>query len=679
MSNIENAKYLLTDLIQGDESVASRADFQGISGKDIQDAIVSIVSNPQLSDKEKRYLLFNSWRVHYKQKPPTISEFLTPEWIGPTGLSVYDHVRTTLEEFWHPFSPYRHMLLASSIGWGKSYASAISTLYINTHLCLLRDPKRFFGLSQASSIVSALISFSLDKAKQLLLQPFMQILLTSPKFRRVKTEESVPIRQKEYPDDIVWTTAGKVGAIQFHNDLHIMVASNPAHILGLSLINAILSELSFFLDRGISPETIWRVMNDAKGRIYSRFGDRYFATSIVDSSPNDMSQSPIDKYIFSGEAAKDPLNYVVTGAHWEVHPTKYPKWQETGETFPVFRGSGSQPPKILENEEDIDKFTATEIYHVPIDVKQKFKDDLKKSVKDYCGWPAGSDAKLFTNHGVIEEMFYPQLINTYSYIYAPASQSPERLIWDQIVDMFFIKINKNTYEFYRSSREKRFIHVDQSESGDLTGIAMCHPETDNEGKIVIVVDFSIVIAPPIEDKINLDAIPEFIMDLNKIGHVSVDLSTFDQFQSSSAQQRLKREGFNVEKLSVDREMGPYNVLASWIKNNRIKMGRNIFVKNNLKSLQIVKTDKANKQKIDHMLGDTVLDDGGNWELSLMGINAKDASDAVCGAVYNCINRYDGIPRYQWSEYSNNESLEEMEEEIKDKIYSKTGLMLPRRV
>ena len=66
----------------------------------------------------------------------------------------------------------------------------------------MRDPKKFFDLSKATSIVQALISFTMDKAEQLLVQPFMQILLSSPRFRRVKMEERLNFKQEEYPDEI---------------------------------------------------------------------------------------------------------------------------------------------------------------------------------------------------------------------------------------------------------------------------------------------------------------------------------------------------------------------------------------------------------------------------------------------------------------------------------------------
>jgi hypothetical protein len=48
------------------------------------------------------------------------------------------------------------------------------------------------------------------------------------------------------------------------------------------------------------------------------------------------------------------------------------------------------------------------------------------------------------------------------------------------------------------------------------------------------------------------------------------------------------------------------------------------------------TKIAKKLKIDHSLGDTINPSGADyaWDTSLLGINAKDISDAVAGAIYN---------------------------------------------
>lgn len=664
-----DAPYLTTDLIQGDESVSKRDEFLDLNSDELRNALHIITSNPHISEEQRKYLLANSWKLHYRVKPPQIEEFLTEDWIGPTANSLYPRVKETLVEYWQPGSEYRNLILASAIGTGKSFASTVSSLYITTHLWAMRDPKKFFGLSQAASIVHAMISFTMSKAQQLLLQPFYQILLSSPKFRRIKQEEKLVMKQEEeYPDQICWTSAGKIGALQFYNDVHYMIASSPAQLLGLNMISAILSEISFFIDQGYSADYIWRIYNDSKGRIQSRFGTRYFATTILDSSPNDMEASPIDKYIFTGKAANDKRNFIVTGAHWEHLPWKYPLFEKSGETFPVFKGSASEPPEML-SELDLLKYSRDDIYDVPIDIKQLFIDDLTKSVKDYCGWPSGTQNKLVRDYNVIEDCFDESLKNFYTYIYAPADESPELLIWNQVVGKFFIHHGGGKYEFYRSPHEIRFIHIDQSESGDFTGIAMVHPELLTSGELVYVTDFTIAINPG-KRRINLDAIRLFILDLKKKGGIKFGLITFDQYQSSSAIQFLKNKKLPCERLSVDRDPNPYLVAISLLNNRRIKSGRNLLLKNNIKSLQEIRT-ATGKKKIDHLKGkidkDLATED---WVTSTIGFYAKDLSDAWVGAIWNAIHNYTLIPRYIYAVKKPNQTPKETIQNNKKQLIAK---------
>ncbi len=659
-----DSSLLIKDLIQGDDSVYFREDFSKLDANEIYRALNYIFLDSGLSSSEKQHLLSNVWRINYRIKPPTISEFLTEEWIGPTAKNLFPHVDTILKEFWQPDSEKRHLILSSAIGTGKSFISALWSLYITTHLWSMKDPKRFFGLSQATSIVQALISFTMEKASQLLLQPFMQILTSSPKFRRVKMEERLEKNQVEHPEQICWTTAGRMGALQFYNDIHYIIASSPENLLGLNMITAILSEISFFLEKGFSSEYIWRIYQDSKARVRSRFENKYFSGTVIDSSPNDIELSPIDKYVFQGQAEKDFRNYVVTGTQWDFLPNKFPVWNKTGESFPVFRGSQEKPAKIL-YEEEVEHYKKDEVYFVPTDVKNLFEENVIKNVKDYCGWPSGSTGTLVRDEDVIERMFDNSLKNVYTNIYAPETKDSRHLIWNEIKNQFFVKTFSKGYEFYRNPKEKRYLHIDQAEINDMASIAMVHPETDKQtGMLVYVTDFTIVISPE-KGRINLDAIRYFIEDLRNLGGLPIEVVSFDQYQSSAAIQYLKDKGFNIARLSVDRDPKVYYSYISLMSSGKIKSGKNIFLKNNIKSLQEVRLNSG-KKKIDHTKGKVVYWDGANWKRSEMGKFAKDASDSHCGAVWNCVHNFNLIPKYVWEEEKEKIS-QDRTEVIKNKL------------
>lgn len=814
--------YQLTDLLSGDES-AYRF-LKDIDTESLTKTLKKISGDETMSHKTRTQLLSESWRVNYRVKPPTIEEFLTPEWIGDMANSLFPHARRILTEFWQPDSPYRHLILASAIGLGKaqpysskvavdkdekgnfiyktvgelkegdwilnplgnhkvsilcfneqgvtpiykitlsdgrsfrtnynhfttvsfrqeerwdtlttqwmmrnldkynfqiptreelqsssideleniilchenepddynkitpkpreegevyidsieldgeernrcllldypaglyytdegiithnSTMSTVSSLYVTTSLWCMRNPNKFFKLAPSTALVTALISFTMDKASQVLLQPFLQILRTAPKFRKVRLEEKLNQTQLEDPEHVCWTTSSKVGVLQFYNNLHYIMTSDPAGLLGLNLIQSIMSEISFFMEKGFSTEYIWRIYQDSKARISARFGNRYYAGTILDSSPNDIDLSPIDKFIFSGEAEENPENYIFTGTQWEYRPELRPMWQKTGETFPVFRGSATRPAKVLLPEE-VSSYPEDEIYNVPIDLKQVFEENTLKNVKDYCGWPAGSMGILVRDEKIIEDMFIPSLRNVYTFIRAPENMNPDHLIWNTIHKQFFSSYDKG-YEFWRHPSEKRYLHIDQSEAGDVASICMVHPETEGKkGKLLIVVDFCIPISPD-KNRINLDAIRFFIRDLIERGRINIAKVTFDQYQSSSTIQYLKRKEIPAERLSVDASMDPYHLLISYMSSGKIKCGRNILLKNNIKSLQEVETSRGHK-KIDHSRGKTVYQDDESWSHSMMGKYAKDVSDSLAGAVWNCVQTFTGVPHYVWEE------------------------------
>jgi hypothetical protein len=663
------------DIIYGDDNDKLLERFNKYTYEDIRKAIKLIVNNSELSEEKKHFFLNNSWKIFYKEKPPTMEEFLTPAWIGSTANNLFPHVRSTLCEFFHPLSEYRYAFLASCIGYGKSTWAAIAELFVLANILLMKNPKKFFGLAQSSTIVEVLVSFTLMKAKQLLLNPFKNIMEDSPKFKRIKLRDQLESKQKEYPNQICYTTASRIGGVlEFGNDFHILLSSDPSSLLGLSIISVVMSEISFFIDRGISPEVIWKTFTESKGRVISRFGTRYLSSVIVDSSPNDF-ELPLDNYIFSGKAETErddngiKRNYVITSNHWSVHPYNYPVWLETKKEFPLFRGSSGRVPKIL-HEEEIENFNKEDIVSVPIDIKQIFIDDIRKATRDYVGWPSGGLNKCLDDIEIINNVFTDRLLNIDTYIFASAEKQPEKLIWDQVKNKFFVKIG-DKYEFYRYPNEKRYLHLDLAETGDLASLSMCHKEM-YQGLEYIIGDFTINVCAN-KGRINLDAFYEFILDLHKEGRVYLGKITGDSWGPTKAYiQRLKRDEFEADVLSVDRDTAPYYSLFTYIKTGRFKVGKNYILKGNLKSLIEVKSEQRGGKiykKIDHTKGHVSFDlNNMDWENSHLGINGKDCSDSVCGAFYNCITDSSYITSAIW----------ETEEEAKIKIQTKLTNMMSER-
>lgn len=136
-----------------------------------------------------------------------------------------------------------------------------------------------------------------------------------------------------------------------------------------------------------------RLYNDAKSRIGTRMKGNYFGRSILDSSPNSLT-NPIDDYIVN-YASADDSNFIVKGSMWEWEPEEYEEDFKNGDVFKVFTGGKGQPPRILEDNDPLlsdPNVDQTKIITVPAKgtdgkMKQYFIDDLPKSLKDRAGIP----------------------------------------------------------------------------------------------------------------------------------------------------------------------------------------------------------------------------------------------------------------------------------------------------
>jgi hypothetical protein len=417
-----------------------------------------------------------------------------------------------------------------------------------------------------------------------------------------------------------------------------------------------------------SDDFIFKFFSKLRGRIESRMKGNYFGRFILDSSPNTL-ESPIDDWVVH-EAPKNPSNFIISGSRWKWVKNDFPAdtYDEEGnvrpdKAFQVYLGGKGRAPMIIDNI-DRDQYAPEDVIDVPstgtagLLMRGQFEENIYEALKDQAGIPAGSSDKIFYDYAKIEKCFDSHLKSVYTHIVASSKDSPEGIIWNQIKDQFFIKYI-NSYQFWYKPHVPRVFAVDQSISGDVTAIVIAHLERelrrvnglpDPQMSLIYVIDLIVPIIPK-GGRINLDAIRYFIEDLRDKGSMQLMYGSFDQFQSEATMQYLLRRGFEVEKLSVDKEMDPYLNFVSIIESDRLRAGRNIHLKNNLKSLQITRRKdpdgrKTGSQKVDHTNGDIVLEGSINWDTSLIGIHAKDISDAAC-ACCELLRKHDVVPYEMW--------------------------------
>lgn len=446
------------------------------------------------------------------------------------------------------------------------------------------------------------------------------------------------------------------------------ITNNKVNVLNTILMGS-MTELAFFTDEGWSNENIMKFFTKLRQRIDSRMKGNYYGRFVLDSSPNTL-ESVIDKWIWE-DAPKNKQNYILTGSRWKYFPEDFPQFIVDGKqvhnfdaAFPLFKGGNGRPPKVVETEAELTTYDEVDIIWCPRlsitkngqeSYRQKALENPIEFMRDFCGIPSGAADRIFYNPDTVEACFKNNLRNMYAQITAPAEEEPEHLIWNQIRDQFFNKI-MGKYYFYYEPGLPRVVCVDQSYAGDSTCIAMMHVERDperidpetGEALTVYVTDFTIVIIPK-GGIINLDAIKFFIWDLISIGNCQIKRGGYDGFQSQPSIQFLKRKGVEIDYISVDRTNDPYMTFIDYVFHNRFFAGKNIYLKNNMKSLQMTKRKgPSGKTKIDHMNGDIVNDGDGNWATDMRGVNAKDCSDAVAGAI-TLLNTYSNeyVPFKTW--------------------------------
>lgn len=407
-----------------------------------------------------------------------------------------------------------------------------------------------------------------------------------------------------------------------------------------TIVTGTMTEITFFKDAGRSDQYIFNFFSKLRTRIESRMKGNYFGRFLLDSSPNNL-ESPIDDWVVH-DAPKNSSNYIIRGARWDYVKSDFPEdtFDERGKVkpdraFQVFVGGKGRPPSIIDPSTR-GLYSPEDVIDVPntFQMRDAFEENVYESLKDIAGIPAGTADKIFYDPVKVEKIFEPKLKNIYTHIHAMSTETPEGLIWNQVKDILFTRY-VNSYRFWRMPHVPRVFAVDQSISGDAACLSVMHVERDKEDseRTINVVDFSLVIVPG-GGRINLDAIRFFIEDLREKGGMNFVAGSFDQFQSEATFQYLLRLGFNVEKLSVDKLMDPYLNFISIVESGRLRAGQNLHLKNNIKSLQIVKRKSADgtrsgSPKVDHTSGDVVFEGDINWETSAIGIHAKDAADTVC--------------------------------------------------
>lgn len=581
-------------------------------------------------------------QIVFKAKPPTPEEFLDPVngWVPEGVLDDRDYpcTRKDFLEILNSSKCYSQVVTYGGTRLGKSYLARLLMVYTIVYIHHLRDPKAFYRIAPTTALTLYLLAFNLDKARELLLDDFFKLLESSERFIKVGRRDQVKPVQKEVGlQYIVYSTASRAGEITLASDLRIRLGNdNPSAIVGANVLQMYVSELAFFIEEaGATEEQIFRLYTQGLDRIRGTVGRKYLAFAYLDTSANN-AESLIENHLIHKLPKKNDV-FFTWRSRWEARPHMYPIWQATGQTFKVITGNGSIPAQIVTNPAQLQDVPKNLIMEVPIDVKDEFAENLIEHIKQQGGRPTSLESKFIQNRQLLRDLFdNPTLHNEEGVIEIDSKENPIRLLWNLVHERYFIKYNGTDYMIRRANKEPRWFGGDLAKAvkGDLTGLAMVHKEWSTTlNQVVYVADFCFA-AGPGQHGINLDAVSQFVTDLVSIGNINLRNCYADKAFSSNLFQHLERFNIPSKNNSVDTSLEPYLELLSVLLTGRIKVGRNVFLKNNLDSLQRVRGDGVKMlEKIDHTKGTRHNKYLGDFDNSVCGVHGKDVSDALTQAFF----------------------------------------------
>jgi hypothetical protein len=452
-----------------------------------------------------------------------------------------------------------------------------------------------------------LFGITLTKSARTILAQFRGLLESSKYFHKVKKKIQFDEVLQQSANTIVPYVEGS-GVIEFPNSIMITFGSQIQHSIGEDLFGCIFDEAEYRL--ASTSEVTTDLYLEVSKRIQSRFiGKRFIMVNLVSSIRNEFGV--IAQYIKNGGAGKE-FTRISSFNMWEFQAScgKLPKEALT-KLFYVMRGTKTHPSKILD-EIDSKRYETgefkippgCEVLSIPTVYYDKFKLGVNKSLMDIAGVSIQTMDTPFDDLEGIQDKNLMSIIT----IEAPLmSDEPlvQKLPKDQFIETpYGMKLR-------RYPEVKRYMHIDLATTGEA-GIAMVHKERFKTGQACYVVDFCIRIISP--DRISLEAIQKFIVDLKRILAINLEIITADQYQSAPLLQYLEKNriGKEVRRLSVDRTLDGYNALNSVISEKVLRIGQMHELASQLHNIYF--TD--NKPYVH--------------------VGRKDLADALCGAVFNSI-------------------------------------------
>lgn len=573
-------------------------------------------------------------------------------------FSRYEDVYDFEVEKYHNFMLDNAVVVHNSIGTGKSTAATYMLAYRLYELSCYYPPQALYNLMTNSKILLAYFNITKEIAGQVGFAQFRDLIDTIPYFQNIFKRNEKKNSILEWPQ----------------SNIYMKSASSSNDVIGMNLISFFVDEANFFRGDGVKKGTSINDVQSKARELYNSVrsrGKSRFVVNNEDYTFNILVSSSMYDSSFTSERIKesegDPHVKVFDAKIWEVkNVNTYSK-----ERFVVFSGNELIDPVVCDSVADVnyirshyklpqvDVDTPNEaikgiedydikkrFIEVPMNFYSEFKGNIIQALQDIAGVPVSATGKLFSNRDSYSRALTDEE-SPFTQDQITISTNAETTIQD------YFKKNWKP----KDVNKKRFIHFDQSTSGDSYGAAQCYIDEviyDEYGipMPVIKFDWMIRINPPKPPhKIDLAKVRSIIPWQEKRFGISYGMISYDTFQSAEAVQDLDKSGYPVQYKSVEKDK-PYLDLCDLYYQGRIHHYRNEWYEYELFNLNWYRA----QGKVDHDKD-----------------KSKDLSDAVCGATSDALES--DIILEQRREEDINYFLNNREESYDELLYDDKDLMM----
>lgn len=603
--------------------------------------ILEEISDTGSSSKYQNYL-----SKDYDEIPVDIETFLKdPKYLGK-GL-VNEEGKFTVFRFWvdtlkkifpDPLQPvaYNTLALTGAIGLGKSFMAVLCMLYELYRMLCLKDPYLYYGLQPIDKISFAVMNITLDASKGVAWDKMQQLLQTSSWFMDHGTVSGTVYKE--------WSPSKRI---------ELIAGSLTSHIIGRALYSCFFDEISFQKNQSVEvqKEKARALVSAASARMQSRFmkGDRN-PTLLILASSKRTEQSYMETFIQNKKTNESKTTLVIDEPQWVIREDK-----NSDKKFKVAVGNKFLTSEVLplDATDEIIKVyrdRGFNILEVPIGYYENFIDDIDIALTDIAGLSTTSSSRYISGPRVAA-VKNPNIKNPFSTEILEIGNAPDDT--KQYYDFFDLNLVPQDMIY-----KPLYIHLDMSISGDKTGIAGVwikgkKPPVEGQPpskELFYQPAFAVSIKAPKGFQISFEKNRQFIYWLREQGFNIKGIS-FDTFQSSDLGQQLTARGFDTKIISVDRLVDRINQPYQYLKNTIYEERITLF-EHNLLTEELIGLERDNNTgRVDH---------------SPSGINSKDCSDAICGAIWNASQHAEEY------DFEYGETLDTLIDISDDSMYSSDG-------